>query len=138
MKDIEIIYSDSSIIVCRKPAGAVCEATDGKESMITLLSEILSGGNDSKPRYVGLVHRLDRPTGGVMVFAKTSKAAGRLGEQIKNGEMFKKYLTVVDGKPKQDGGKLINYLAKNNNYSMPEPYYVQVSQAERNLEKKND
>ena len=61
--------------------------------------------------YLGLVMRLDRMTSGVMVFAKTSKAASRLSAQIRNGEVLKKYLAVVNGKV-NDHGTLKDYLAK--------------------------
>ena len=63
--------------------------------------------------YVGLIHRLDRPGGGVMVYAKTSKAAARLSEQVRNKTMTKKYLTIVDGKMEKDEGTLEDYLLKN-------------------------
>jgi len=63
--------------------------------------------------YIGLVHRLDRPTGGVMVFAKTSKAAARLTDQMKSGDFEKKYLAVLCGVPNPDRGTLTGYLKKN-------------------------
>ena len=63
--------------------------------------------------YLGLVHRLDRPTGGVMVFARTSKAAGRLSEQIREGGVHKKYLAIVDGKMEHNKGTMVDYLQKN-------------------------
>jgi 23S rRNA pseudouridine1911/1915/1917 synthase len=63
--------------------------------------------------YVGLVHRLDRPTGGVMVYAKTSKAAARLTEGLQTGDFEKKYLAVLCGTPDSLRGKLCNYLRKN-------------------------
>jgi 23S rRNA pseudouridine1911/1915/1917 synthase len=63
--------------------------------------------------YVGLVHRLDRPTGGVMVYAKTSKAAARLTEGLQSGEFEKKYLTVLCGSLPEERGSLVNYLKKN-------------------------
>lgn len=62
---------------------------------------------------MGLVHRLDRPVGGVMVFAKTSKAAARLSEQVRNKTFSKKYLVIVDGKLEKNEGILENYLMKN-------------------------
>ena len=62
--------------------------------------------------YVGLVHRLDRPTGGVMVFAKTSKAASRLSEQLKSKEFTKNYLAVVVGTPKYKASRLEHFLHK--------------------------
>lgn len=63
--------------------------------------------------FLGLVHRLDRPTGGVMVFAKTSKAAARLSEQMKNGGFTKKYYAVLCGTPSKKQATLENYLRKN-------------------------
>lgn len=63
--------------------------------------------------YLGLIHRLDRPVGGVMVFAKTSKAASRLSEQVRNKSFSKKYLVIVDGKLEEKEGVLENYLLKN-------------------------
>ena len=63
--------------------------------------------------YLGLVHRLDRPTGGVMVFARTSKAAARLSEQVRDKKMHKKYLCIVDGKMEKDEGTFRDYLVKN-------------------------
>ena len=63
--------------------------------------------------YLGLVHRLDRPTGGIMVFAKTSKAASRLSEQIRNNEFHKSYLCIVDGKMEESNGTFEDYLYKN-------------------------
>jgi glycerophosphoryl diester phosphodiesterase len=62
--------------------------------------------------YLGLVHRLDRPTGGVMVFAKNSKSAARLSQQIVDGVMQKRYLTTVLNCPKEPKGELVNYLKK--------------------------
>ena len=62
--------------------------------------------------YIGLVHRLDRPVGGIMVFARTSKAASRLSEQIRNKTLKKRYLAVVDGKFKEKSGILEDYLYK--------------------------
>ena len=62
--------------------------------------------------YIGLVHRLDRPVGGIMVFARTSKAASRLSEQIRNKTFKKKYLAVVDGKFENKKGSLEDYLYK--------------------------
>ncbi len=63
--------------------------------------------------YVGLVHRLDRPTGGVMVFAKTSKAASRLSEQIRDKKFEKEYLVIVDGKLENEVGTYEDFLLKN-------------------------
>ena len=115
MEELNVLYEDNHVIVVIKPQNIPTQEDESKDlDMLSMVKNYIKE-KYNKPGnvYVGLVHRLDRPTGGVMVFAKTSKAAGRLGEQIKSGEMFKKYLTVVEGKPKQSEGKLVNYLAKN-------------------------
>lgn len=62
---------------------------------------------------MGLVHRLDRPTGGVMVFAKSSKAAARLSEQMKTGDFEKRYYTVLAGIPREEKATLVHYMKKN-------------------------
>jgi len=115
MEDLTILHEDNHIIVVLKPQNVPsCEDESKDLDMLNMVKTYIKE-KYQKPGnvYVGLVHRLDRPTGGVMVFAKTSKAASRLSEQIKNGDMNKKYLAVVDGVPKVNSGKLINYLLKN-------------------------
>ena len=83
------------------------------EDMLSMCKEYIKNkSNKPGEAFVGLVHRLDRPTGGLMVFAKTSKAASRLSEQIKNGEFSKEYLTVVVGRPREASAKLTHYLKK--------------------------
>lgn len=115
MEDLNVLYEDNHVIVVIKPQNVPTQEDESKD--VDMLSMVKGYVKEkyNKPGnvYIGLVHRLDRPTGGVMVFARTSKAASRLGEQIKNGEMLKKYLAVVEGKPRQESGKLVNYLAKN-------------------------
>ena len=115
MDQLNIAYEDNHIIVVVKPQNIPTQEDDSKDKdLLTMVKEYIKV-KENKPGNVfcGLVHRLDRPTGGVMVFAKTSKAASRLSEQIKNGEMQKKYLTVVNGKPREKRAKLVNYLLKN-------------------------
>ncbi len=95
---MEILYSDEYMVVCVKPAGIISQG-DGKgtEDMISILSEEL----DSE---IFPVHRLDRNTGGVMVYAKTEKAAGKLSELIQNKDAFiKEYLAVIEGKTDENG-----------------------------------
>src|SRR5690606_28486225 len=68
--------------------------------------------------YLGLVHRLDRPVGGVMVFAKTSKSASRLSAQIREDRFFKYYLAVIEGMPAKAEGELFHYLLKDRRSNM--------------------
>ena len=111
----EILFEDNHILVVLKEQNlASCPDESGDENLLDLLKDFLKRTYDKPGNvYLGLVHRLDRPTGGVMVFAKTSKAAGRLSEQMKTGDFEKRYLTVLNGAPNPESGKLVNYLKKN-------------------------
>lgn len=111
----EILFEDNHILVVLKEQNlASCPDESGDENLLDLLKDYLKRTYDKPGNvYLGLVHRLDRPTGGVMVFAKTSKAAGRLAEQMKTGDFEKRYLTVLNGAPSPESGKLVNYLKKN-------------------------
>ena len=111
----EILFEDNHILVVLKEQNlASCPDESGDENLLDLLKDYLKRTYDKPGNvYLGLVHRLDRPTGGVMVFAKTSKAAGRLSEQMMTGDFEKRYLTVLNGAPNPESGKLVNYLKKN-------------------------
>lgn len=113
-KDLKIVFEDNHILVAIKPADIpVQEDASGDPDMLTMLKQYLvEKYNKPGAAYLGLVHRLDRPTGGVMVFAKTSKAAARLCEAIRNGEVEKRYLAIVDGVPRYKADKLTCYLKK--------------------------
>lgn len=114
MDDVPILYEDKHIIVVVKPQNIPSQAdSSGDIDMLTLLKNFIKE-RDNKPGnvYLGLVHRLDRVTGGIMVFAKNDKSAARLSEAIRNNELHKKYLTVVLGKPARPEGTLVNYLKK--------------------------
>lgn len=110
----DIVYEDNHLLVIIKPHNIGVQEDESKdEDLLNLLKQYIKV-RDNKPGnvFLGLVHRLDRPTGGVMVFAKTSKCASRLTEQLKNHEMKKTYLCVVLGKPVQDKARLNCYLVK--------------------------
>lgn len=108
----EVIYEDNHVIVVNKPPGVLSQGdTTGDEDMLTLLRQYIKE-KYSKPGnvYIGLVHRLDRPVGGLMVFARTSKAAARLSQQIVDQKLLKEYACVCQGTPPE--GKWIHYLEK--------------------------
>jgi len=113
-QDINIVYEDNHVLVVVKPQNVPTqEDKTGDPDMLTLLKQYLKEKYNKEGNvYLGLVHRLDRPTGGVMVFAKTSKAAERLSESLRNGEMEKRYLAVACGKMEKDSEILENYLYK--------------------------
>ena len=90
-REFQVVYEDNHIIVIVKPQNIPTQEDESKDKdLLTMVREYIKE-KENKPGnvYIGLVHRLDRPTGGVMVFAKTSKAASRLAEKMKNGEFQK-------------------------------------------------
>ena len=111
---MEILYEDNHIIVVSKPQGVASQPDEtGDKDILTQVKEYIKEKyNKPGEAFVGLVHRLDRPTGGAMVFAKTSKAASRLSEQMRNGDFDKTYLAVVCGKPREQKAKIVSYLKK--------------------------
>lgn len=109
-----IVYEDNHLLVVIKPQNVASQGDSSQdENILDLLKEFIKK-RDNKPGnvFVGLVHRLDRPTGGVMVFAKTSKCASRLSEQMQSGSFEKEYFAVVGGVPKEKRGHLEHYLKK--------------------------
>ncbi|MFH0977116.1 MAG: RluA family pseudouridine synthase [Spirochaetota bacterium] len=111
---IRIIFEDNHIIVAEKPVNIPSQKdSSNDDDMLTLLkADIKKRYNKPGNVYLGLVHRLDRPAGGVMAFAKTSKAASRLSEQMRSGRFKKIYLAVVNGKPEKPDDKLRHFLLK--------------------------
>lgn len=120
MKKLNIIYEDNHIIVVEKPVNIPSQGDKtGDIDMLTLIKQhIKEKYNKPGDVYLGLVHRLDRPVGGIMVFAKTSKAAARLSEQVRVKDFKKKYLVIVDGKMDNEIGSLEDYLLKNERLNM--------------------
>ena len=114
MEELIVLYEDNHIIVVLKPQN-VPSVPDGSGdvSMYDAVKKYIKEKYD-KPgdAFIGLVHRLDRPTGGIMVFARTSKAASRLSEQIRSGDVRKRYLAVTCGIPRERQARLTNYLVK--------------------------
>jgi 23S rRNA pseudouridine1911/1915/1917 synthase len=114
--NIKIIFEDNHLLVVEKPINVPTqEDSTGDKDLLTILKEDLKIRHNKPGNvFLGLVHRLDRPVGGIMVFAKTSKAASRLSEQIRNKNFRKVYLAVIHGSPKESSGTLMNYLLKDN------------------------
>ncbi len=113
--NLTILYEDNHIIVVLKPQNmACCPDETGDDNLFDAVKRYIKEAY-GKPGnvYLGLVHRLDRPTGGVMVFAKTSKASARLSEKMRQGGFEKKYFAVLCGVPGKESATLENYLRKN-------------------------
>lgn len=112
--DLSILFEDNHIIVCVKPAGIQSQGSDlDLPNMVDLLKDYIKE-KYAKPGnvYLGLVHRLDLNVGGVMIFAKTSKAARRLSEQVRSDDFGKRYLAIAKGTYVNKEGSLEDYIAK--------------------------
>ena len=112
-QNISILYEDNHLLVVNKPANMpVCLDSSNDIDLLSKLKEYLKiKYNKPGNVYLGLVHRLDRPVEGIMVFAKTSKASSRLSNQITNNKFHKTYYAVVENSPKKED-TLIDYLYK--------------------------
>lgn len=100
MQNLNVLYEDNHIIVVEKPVNIPSQADKtGDIDMLTIIKQYIKE-KYNKPGnvYLGLIHRLDRPVGGVMVFAKTSKAASRLSEEVREKIFQKTYLVIANGK----------------------------------------
>lgn len=123
MKMLNILYEDNDIIVVVKPAGI--ESQSAKRFAPDMISEIRKHliinklSTTGKEPYVAVIHRLDKPVSGVMVYAKTKNAAAKLSEQVQNHKMEKIYTAVVCGKPVNTVDNFVDYLKKSvdGNYS---------------------
>ncbi|MCS7459727.1 RNA pseudouridine synthase [Paenibacillus doosanensis] len=117
---IEVLYEDNHVIVVVKPVNVPTQEDDSRDpDLLTMIKQDLKHRH-RKPGnvYLGLVHRLDRPVGGVMVFAKTSKAASRLSDAVRTRSIRKIYTAVVNGRPQEPHGTLKHYLLKDTKTNM--------------------
>jgi 23S rRNA pseudouridine1911/1915/1917 synthase len=130
--NITILFEDNHLLAIHKPAGVLSqEDYSGEPDVLTLCKAYLKN-EYNKPGnvFLGLVHRLDRPVAGVMLLAKTSKAASRISEQIRKRSVQKRYLAVVEGHP-DDNGMLMHYLLKNSNTNRVSVVGSGISEAQK-------
>ena len=114
MNNLNVLYEDNHIIVVVKPCNVLSqEDSTGDLDLLTMVKKYIKE-KYNKPGnvYIGLVHRLDRPVGGVMIFARSSKAASRLTQMIKEKQFKKEYLAVVNGILEKKEGEFTDYLLK--------------------------
>ncbi|MDO4554568.1 MAG: RluA family pseudouridine synthase [Lachnospiraceae bacterium] len=114
MKRLEVLFEDEDILVCIKPLGVPSQADKTRDiDMVTLAKKHIfdQEGQEGEP-YVGLVHRLDRPVGGIMVFAKNQDAAADLSGQMLDGVFHKSYQAVLTGELREEGGRMTDYLLR--------------------------
>lgn len=110
---LTVLYEDDDIIVCFKPSGiAVQSAGLASADMVSILKNYLAGKEKVKDPYVGVIHRLDQPVSGILVFAKNKKAAAKLSRQIQDSEAGKDYIALCYKVPDERKGTLIHYIRK--------------------------
>jgi len=120
---LRILYEDNHLIAVFKPAGILTQGDFSKEkSLMDYVKEYLKE-KYKKPGnvFLGLLHRLDRPVSGIILFAKTSKGASRLSEQFRNHEVEKIYHAITLAHPEKEKGILKNYFKKENNKAIENP-----------------
>ena len=114
--DPDILFEDASIIVCYKPQGIPTQSGNvGTPDMVSILKNYLhKNTKGNKQPYLSLIHRLDQPVSGILVFAKTPESSKNLNAQLTRGGFEKYYLALVNGVPALPDAVLENYLTKDN------------------------
>ena len=116
-----IVYEDSHICVCHKPSGlAVQNASFGRKDLESILKTYYFEQTGKPAPYLGIVHRLDQPVQGLVIFARNPKSAASLSAQVQDGRMKKYYHAVTCGIPEKDSDRLIHYLKKNGKNNLSE------------------
>ncbi len=111
---LDILYEDDVMLACVKPCGVPSQGDKSNdEDMVTVIKNYLFDKSDSDEEpYVAVIHRLDRPVGGVMIFAKTPEVAARLSDQVQDGRMVKYYQAILTGELPDFDGQLVDYIVR--------------------------
>ncbi len=119
LDDWPVFHLDNHLLVLYKPAGLLVQGDETEDVCLLDLAKNWLKLRYGKPGrvFLGMVHRLDRPVAGALVFARTSKAAARLSEQFRAGTVIKRYLAVVEGRAPEGGGRLVHRLERRDNRS---------------------
>ena len=133
MIDSRILYEDNHLIAINKLAGELSQGDKtGDVSMIDDVKDYLKRKYDKKGNvYLGLPHRLARPTSGVILFAKTDKALSRLSDLFRKGEVEKNYYAITLEKPREEEERLINYIVRDERRNISISYARQVSGSQK-------
>ena len=120
---LEILYEDNHCLAIAKPSGVASAHFQGEDQTLDRVVKEYLKDKFKKPGkvFLGIVHRLDKPVTGVLLFARTSKSAARLSEQFREGTIEKVYWAIVEGRVQKDAGTLEDWLRKN-----PETHRVDV------------
>src|SRR6476661_8839373 len=129
----DILYEDNHLIAINKRAGDIVQVDEtGDEPLDEKVKRYIAAKyNKPNGAFLGVVHRLDRPVSGVILFAKTSKALDRVNKMFKEREMHKTYWAIVRQKPSQMEGKLVHWLVKNPKKNITTAYNQEVPGSQR-------
>ena len=130
---MEVLYEDNHILIVNKAVG---EIVQGDKTGDKPLSEVVADYLKEKyhkpgAAFVGVTHRLDRPTSGIVVFAKTSKALERLNDMFRNGQVHKTYWAIVKNRPPQESAELVHWLVRNEKQNKSYAYSKERPDAKR-------
>lgn len=133
ISDADILFEDNHLIAINKRAGDIVQADDtGDEPLDEKVKRYIAKKyNKPNGAYLGVVHRLDRPVSGVILFAKTSKALDRINKMFKSRDMHKTYWAVVRNRPQQPEGNLVHWLIKNPQKNVTKAYDQEVENGQR-------
>jgi 23S rRNA pseudouridine1911/1915/1917 synthase len=131
--DKDVLFEDNHLIAINKRAGDIVQVDDTMDEPLDKKVKAYLTRKYNKPNsaFLGVVHRLDRPVSGVILFAKTSKALERINRMFKDREMHKTYLAVVRNRPRHESGTLIHWLVKNPQRNVTKAYSSEVPGSQR-------
>ena len=130
---MRVVYEDNHVIIVHKESGEIVQGdkTGDKPLSETVKDYIRDKYHKQGNVFLGVVHRLDRPVAGLVVFARTSKALSRLNDMFRNGEVHKTYWAITKNKPAEDEGTLVNWIVRNEKQNKSYVYDKEVPEAKR-------
>ncbi|MAD98238.1 MAG: RNA pseudouridine synthase [Flavobacteriaceae bacterium] len=132
-KNLDVLFEDNHLIIVNKKAGDISQGDKtGDKPLSEVVKEYIKD-KYNKPGnvFLGVVHRLDRPTSGVIIFARTSKALERLNKKLRDKELSKTYWAVVKNRPPESKGTLIHFLKKDHQKNKSKAYHKEVKDSKR-------
>ncbi|WP_417352135.1 RluA family pseudouridine synthase [Flavobacterium alkalisoli] len=131
--NLQVLYEDNHIIVVNKRVGDIVQGDKtGDKPLSDVVKEYIKQKYDKPGNvYLGVVHRLDRPTTGIVLFAKTSKALSRLNDLFKNRETQKTYWAIVKNRPEKESDTLVHYLKRNEKSNTSKAHIKEVANSKR-------
>ena len=130
---LEVLYEDNHLIAVKKEPGSIVQSDKTGDETLAEQVKAYIKRKYKKPGdvFLGIVHRLDRPVGGVIVFARTSKALTRMNELFREKKISKTYWAIVEEKPPREDGQLVNWLKKNQEKNRSRAYDIEVKESKK-------